>query len=198
MERTARHKIAKIGKPLLVVCLATGGLGPFALDWYGRAQLPAGQHDAIVVLGARVWPGGVPSKALKRRTRRAVELWKAGYAPRVVFTGGVGAHPPSEAHAAATYALELGLPETSIELEDHSRNTIENARFTRALIGPARVLVVTDAYHALRSGLIFRRFFPAVHLVGIPLGRLPPYQESLREIVALAGYAAASPFLPEH
>jgi uncharacterized SAM-binding protein YcdF (DUF218 family) len=174
-----------------VMSLAWAG-GAWALDDYGRAHVAPdvpGQFDAIVVAGAPVWRGGVPSKALRRRTLAAVELWKAGHAPLLVLTGGLGQHAPPEARAAAALARENGVPESALRIEDRSRNTIENAAFSRELIGEKRVLVVTDAYHVLRSKLIYEHHFPEVGLVGVPLGRRPPLAASLREVAALVAFS---------
>jgi uncharacterized SAM-binding protein YcdF (DUF218 family) len=51
---------------------------------------------------------------------------------------------------------------------------------------------VTDAYHVLRSKLIYERYFPEVRLVGVPLGRQPPLSDALREVGALIGFAVFS------
>jgi uncharacterized SAM-binding protein YcdF (DUF218 family) len=160
--------------------------GAFGLDWYGRAHTAGGHFDAIVVAGAKVWRGGRPSKALTRRTDAGVELWKAGHAPLLVLTGGLGQHAPAEARVAAQLAREHGVPETALRIEERSKNTIENAAHARTLIGPIRVLVVTDAYHVLRCELIYRHYFPEVQVVGIPLGRRPPLTDALIEVAAIA------------
>lgn len=156
------------------------------LDVYGRAHTSAGNFDAIVVAGARVWRGGRPSRALTRRTERGIELWKGGHAPLLVLTGGVGQHPPAEAEVAARIARERGVAGSALRIEDRSRNTLENAALARELLGPARVLVVTDAYHVLRCELVYGHYFPEVRVVGIPLGRTPPMQDALTEVGAIA------------
>ncbi|MBQ6999872.1 MAG: YdcF family protein [Oscillospiraceae bacterium] len=68
--------------------------------------------------------------------RRAAELYLQGYAPRVLFTGGLGRNtegllPEPEAVRFARVAMECGVPEAAIILEDKSRNTAENILFTR-------------------------------------------------------------------
>ena len=99
--REARHgqrstrilSLAKLAGLALWAALAVG------LDRYGQREA-VGAYDAIVVAGCRVLPDGHPSPALQNRTRQAVNLWRAGPAPTLVFTGGVGRYPPSEARAA--------------------------------------------------------------------------------------------------
>lgn len=161
-----------------------------ALDAYGRGRSADGCWDAIVVAGCRVDADGRPSLALQRRTRKAVELWEAGLAQRVLFTGGVGAFPPSEASAAGAYAESLGLPASAVVLEEESTSTEENARFGAEQLGPdARVLVVTDAYHVFRAERVFDRHFAEV--VGV--GSMPSWdvrlKGSLREVAAVTVYA---------
>ena len=68
--------------------------------------------------------------------RRAAELYHQGYAPKVLFTGGLGRNtegmlPEPEAVRFARTAMECGVPERDIILEDRSRNTKENILFTR-------------------------------------------------------------------
>src|SRR4051812_49794931 len=49
---------------------------------------------AIVVLGAAQYVGR-PSPVLRARLDHAIDLWHRGFAPRIIFTGGVG-HPPTK------------------------------------------------------------------------------------------------------
>ena len=68
--------------------------------------------------------------------RRAAELYHQGLAPRILFTGGLGRNtegllPEPEAVRFARVAMEWGVPEQDIILEDKSTNTKENILFTR-------------------------------------------------------------------
>ena len=70
--------------------------------------------------------------------RRAAELYHAGYAPKILFTGGLGRNtegllPEPEALRFAKVAMDCGVPESDIILEDKSANTKENILFTRQL-----------------------------------------------------------------
>lgn len=71
--------------------------------------------------------------------RRAAELYCQGYAPKVLFTGGLGRNtagllPEPEAVRFARVAMECGVPEADILLETESTNTAENILFTRRLL----------------------------------------------------------------
>jgi uncharacterized SAM-binding protein YcdF (DUF218 family) len=156
----------------------------------GLEPPPPGPYDAIVVAGCRVLPGGRPSRALARRAELALDLFRDGHAPRVVFTGGVGQHGPSEASVAAAHAVERGLPAHALLLEERSTSTRQNAEHAARLLGPgARVLVVTDAYHVFRARRVFARSFARAEAAGVP-----PVEEALavalpRELLAVMIYA---------
>jgi uncharacterized SAM-binding protein YcdF (DUF218 family) len=142
--------------------------------------------DAIVVLGARVHAGGVPSGALVARVERAVELFHEGRAEKIVFSGGVGAHPPAEAEVACTLAVSLGVPRDACLLEAQSRNTYENARFCAPILrggGFERVWLVTDPFHCYRARQHFWRL--GIDVVPVPTRRAQRLRWWLRELPAL-------------
>ena len=67
---------------------------------------------------------------------RVAQLYLQGYAPKVLFTGGLGRNtegllPEPEAVRFARVAMELGVPQKDLILEDRSTNTAENIQFTR-------------------------------------------------------------------
>lgn len=74
-----------------------------------------------------------------RVARRGAELYLAGFAPKLLFTGGLGRcteglFPEPEAVRFGRLAAEMGVPERDILLETRSTNTRENIDFTRALL----------------------------------------------------------------
>jgi uncharacterized SAM-binding protein YcdF (DUF218 family) len=123
--------------------------------------LPTG----IIVLG------GVMSEARGQayvgadaaRMTTGVELARRYPAARLVFTGGSGdlqGEGLAEANSAKKFWLSLGVPAERMTFEDKSRNTWENAVFTRDLLKPRKGetwLLVTSAFHMPRSVGVFRR-----------------------------------------
>lgn len=70
---------------------------------------------------------------------RAAELYLKGYAPKILFTGGLGRNtagllPESEAQRFKRTAMACGVPECDIIIEDKSTNTRENIEFSRSLL----------------------------------------------------------------
>ena len=131
--------------------------------------------DGIVVLGgstdetvsaARDQP--TISDAATRVTA-AVELARRYPQARLVFSGGSGRllmHPRTEAEDTRRLWIAMGVAPERITVEDRSRNTDENARFTAALVKPSagqRWLLVTSAFHMPRSVGLFRAAdFPVI------------------------------------
>jgi len=122
-------------------------------------QAPPVAYDAIVVLGAAVWPGGQPSPTLQRRVMHAVDLLQRGYAAYLLVTGGVGKHPPTEAEVMQRLAVAHGIPRRCVLREEQATSTLESAMLCCDMLrqrGWSRVLVVTDRYHLPRALLAFR------------------------------------------
>lgn len=126
--------------------------------------------DCILVLGS--------VKAAEYRVPVAVEAYKAGRAGKLLLCGGVerefSTGKCSEAEHMCKAALELGVAEEDVMLENASQNTVENLRFslielqrTFGLNNVRRVLLVTTAYHMRRSLAIARHVFPA-HVAIVP------------------------------
>jgi uncharacterized SAM-binding protein YcdF (DUF218 family) len=142
---------------LLCVCLTvlaayTATLA-VAVWWQGTRdeRRPA---EAILVLGAAQW-NGEPSPVLRARLDHAILLYRQGYAPRMVVTGGVGAGDTiSEAAVSAAYLGEQGIPELAILVEDQGRSSLESIRAAGTILsrlGVSRVLLVSDPPHMLRA-----------------------------------------------
>lgn len=117
------------------------------------------KYDVIVVLGAAVWSRGRPSPTLDRRVRRGIELFQQGEADHLLFTGGLGRHPPAEAEVMRRIALEAGIDVGRIEVETASRNTMENVVNCTKIMsdkGWHTAILVSDRIHLPRAALVFR------------------------------------------
>jgi len=133
-----------------------------------REPPPAATVAAIVLLGGFEdgWVGsGRGRLGLNEAAERLTEgLLLARRLPSadVVFSGGVGSLLVDDASAAALIAgflTEAGIARERLVVESRSRNTHENALYTRELIKPApgqRVVLVTSAYHMPRAVGVFR------------------------------------------
>jgi len=123
--------------------------------------------DAIVCLGGGMTPNGTLADAVLTRVERCVQLYEAGLAPVVVFTGGIRRpEGPSAGSQMGQYAVGLGLPEQAVRVEGLAQSTLQNALFTLALAPDAqRFIVVTEAFHLPRAWISFRW---AAKVLGLP------------------------------
>ena len=121
---------------------------------------PPSPPGVALVLGAAVWPGGIPSPTLKRRALKGADLVLTGKVAALIACGGLGRHAPSEAQVIRQICLDAGVPAACIHLEDLSTTTEQNIRLALPILRSLkteRVFVVTDGYHSLRAVLIARR-----------------------------------------
>jgi len=149
--------------------------------------------DVIVVFGCRVFADGTPSLALSDRVKTGVELYQAGLASRLFFSGGPGEGVVHETDAMRQLALKLGVPEYAIETDRSGLNTHETVRnlvASRAGVRPPRLLAVSHFYHLPRIKLSFRRAGWEVFTVPARESRRLLYLERYlaREIAALWWY----------
>lgn len=159
-----------LGAVTILVLLAFSPL-PRALvrpleDRFPQQAIGSARIDGVIVLGGAVGVarGDVVFNSAASRMTKAVEIARAHPEAKIVFTGGsanlVSPVTDTEADGARLLFLALGLPESRLVFEDKSRNTIENAAFTRRLVDPKpgeRWLLLTSAWHMPRAMGVFRQ-----------------------------------------
>jgi len=127
----------------------------------------SGDFDAILVLGGSVDAETSSGEQIMlngsaERLTAAARLFKLGIAKRILVSGGSGYVDQSakEAPLMAALLTTMGIPKEAIILESESRNTFENAVFSKKLMEEndiRRVALVTSAWHMRRSAAIFKR-----------------------------------------
>ena len=159
-----------------IVLLAIAGFSPlgniliYPLEqrfppWDGASGAP----DGVIILGGSI----DPDLSLAHDTaviRSAADRIVAGAAlarrypnARIVFSGGSAnliSTDAKEGDFVGDTLESLGVPKSRLIIERLSRNTLENAVFSKALVAPKpgeRWLLVTSAYHMPRSVGLFRK-----------------------------------------
>lgn len=165
-----------------------------------------GERSLAVVLGAQVRAGGVPSRTLASRARHAGRLYirgRLGRSARVIVSGGVGEHPPSEAEAMTRILVQQGVPEAEIIREAASHSTRQSAHHVATLargLDIDEVVVITDPLHCVRAASAFRD--EGLTVYPEPVTESPMWRESgerraqfIREAGAVIWYRLRRPRL---
>ncbi len=122
----------------------------------------------------------------KAVAERGAQLFLEGWAPLLVFAGGLGAitsrlWQEPEADQFAAIAIKMGVPRASILIENRSTNTGENILFTKQLLAgkhldPRTFILVQKPYMERRSYATFKKLWPEKEaLVTSPRASLDEY-----------------------
>jgi len=123
--------------------------------------------DVIVLLGGGINDKvpdlsglGAPSASSLHRVVTAARLQKRLGLPIITSGGGIFTGHTAEAVISRRFLTDLGVPSDRILLEVRSRDTRENARFTKEIMakhGYRKPVLVTSAYHMRRSVMAFQQ-----------------------------------------
>ncbi len=127
---------------------------------YHHINQPLEKADCILVLGSRDL----------RVAEYATQLFIDGYAPLVIFSGWMSPFAQKhwqepEGDKFAKIAIEKGIPEDRILIENQSKNTGENILFTKRLLAEKNLpckkfLVVVKPYQERRAYATFKKQWP--------------------------------------
>ena len=145
--------------------------------------------DEVIVLGAQVRADGSPSTVLRYRLDTAVDYLRDNPTTRVVVSGGKGPNELcTEAEAMARYLESKGVDASRIVPEDASTTTVENLRYSKALLGSAddEVGIVTNDFHVLRATRIAaRQGYAHAHGIAAPSDAWYVPNNVLREVMGV-------------
>ena len=141
--------------------------------WTRQPAAAAPSADAIVVLsgGRHPAPGSARVSEWEDPDRflAGLDLYRAGKAPQLLFTGGASPFRPGQPPEGQRYlseAAQLGIPAVAMASTPPVLNTAEEAVAIRRLLAPQsspsstaslRILLVTSAFHMRRAQRLFER-----------------------------------------
>ena len=157
MSKDMGRRIRKVAFWLLVAalswCVILG-----AIIWKYGANDRVVKSDCIIILGAAVHGGVNPSPVFEERIRHGIELYRAGQAQKLVFTGGIGAgQTHSEGSVGRSIAIQHGIPGDDIFFEDKSQTTKQNLSEAMVVMkrhGMTSAIIVSDPLHMKRAMLM--------------------------------------------
>jgi uncharacterized SAM-binding protein YcdF (DUF218 family) len=172
-------RLASFGRRLMIfsiLLLAICGFSPVGnwLLYPLESRFPAwdaarGAPDGIIILGGSIDANlsaahdGAVVRSEADRIIAAAALARQYPNARILFTGGSAnliSNDAREADYVGALFESLGIPKARLMTERRSRNTQENAEFSKAMAAPKsgeRWLLVTSAFHMPRSVGLFRK-----------------------------------------
>ena len=166
-RRTAEGLIAAVAIYLLLFQTP-------ALWWVASPLLvtaPPQPAEAIVVFAGGVGESGKAGGGFQERVTQAVALYRAGYAPKLIFSSGY-VFTLREAEVMKAVAIDNGVPADAILLEEAAKNTYDNVRLTKQMLdrnGWNRILLVSSPYHMRRATMTWSKLAPDVAVVPTPV-----------------------------
>lgn len=151
--RRRRGRLVRAAVLLVVVV----GLGPFlVVQGVGQAGVvpdPAdvSERPTVLVLGAGLRPGGVPSPYLQRRLDAAVDLYERGVVERVLVSGDRSGPDHDEPGAMRAHLLAAGVPDEAIARDDAGVDTHASCVRAHEEFDVDAAVVVTQDYHLRRA-----------------------------------------------
>ena len=147
-------------KRFAMIMAAAAVFVPIILVLHYATQPPEFQADTLIVLGCRLY-GDVPSLLLRYRLNKALDLYRSNMAGGIIVSGAMGeGETVTEAYAMKKYLVERGVPSEVVHIEDRSRSTYENLKFSKEIMdskGFKTAIIVSNDFHIFRSLIIARK-----------------------------------------
>lgn len=168
----ARKRVLKIAMVSVFACLL---FFHTSLLWFLasplRVQDTPRASDAIIVFAGGVGESGKAGQGYEERVEYAVELYKKGFAKKIIFSSGYK-YAIKEAQIMKALAVSLGISGDSILLEEKAKNTYENVKYTAKMLDDYNwnsALLVTSPYHTKRSSMVFFKVSPGKNIIYTPI-----------------------------
>ena len=134
---------AALGASIAVVRGAAAG------HLYPLDQVPSA--PVALVLGAQVYPSGMPSRFLRARLDLALLLLQRGTVHRLLLSGDAQAPEYDEPAAMRAHLLAAGAPDDRLVLDPWGLDTYDSCVRARDVYGVDRVVMVSQTYHLPRA-----------------------------------------------
>ncbi|HVE56974.1 MAG TPA: ElyC/SanA/YdcF family protein [Pyrinomonadaceae bacterium] len=161
-------------------------------------EIPTDEPKRVaIVFGARVFADGRPTNSLYDRVLTGVELYRAGRVKKLLMTGDRQGEDYDEPAAMKKMALELGVAESDIVLDNDGKRTYDSCYRAREIFEVQRAILVTQDYHQPRALYLCSSL--GIDSIGITANRRTYDREDyyhLREFFSVASAWFEINFLP--
>ena len=119
------------------------------------------KYDCAIVCGYPANNDGTPSKIMRTRVEKAIELYKEGKIKAIIFSGDSVQNKYKEADVMEKYALKLGIKQDVIVREDKAMCTYHNLKYANVIMNEHNFkscLVITNSWHLRKADHYARKF----------------------------------------
>ncbi len=181
---------------LVIFALATA----FSIYRYGNVDEKQ-KCDVAIVLGAATYANGI-SPVYAERINHGIWLYENGYVDYIIVTGGkLNEKELSDAYKAKQYAISKGVSGDVIFVEENSRITQENLKFSKEIMANNQwdsCIIISDPLHMKRAMAIAESYDMKAFSSPTPTSRYKTWKKKLpfllREEFYYIGYKIYSIF----
>lgn len=107
--------------------------------------------DCLLVLGAGIIDNTRPTLMLKDRLDKSIELYKKGFASKIIMSGDHNRKNHDEVGIMKKYAIEKGVPSEDIFMDHAGFCTYDSIYRAKEIFGVKNMIIVTQKYHLYRA-----------------------------------------------
>ena len=147
-----------------------------------------GTNDYVIILGAKVKHGGVPSLSLRNRLDVAADYLHKYPHVKAIVSGGQGADEDrTEASVMFDILVEKGIAAERILLEDKSTSTYENLLNSKNLLpeNVTEITIISNDFHLKRATILAEKIGLQADTVAASTPKVVEVKSRLRERLAL-------------
>ena len=161
MKKLRKNKVAILISLLVVsLIILSAIITAVSIAHYGKLDEKA-HCDVAIILGAAT-SGEKVSPVYRERVNHGIWLFENGYVDYLILTGGVGkGNEKSDAYVAKQYAIEKGVPEQVILIEEKSKITEENLEYAKEIMDAFSMdtaIIISDPLHMKRAMLMAKDY----------------------------------------
>ncbi|NLT30319.1 MAG: DUF218 domain-containing protein [Propionibacterium sp.] len=156
---TVRRRRLRRGLVVGVALAVTGGALLAGLSLWTHRSAEGRVFDAAsaparpvaLVLGAEIYPNGMPSPFLKGRLDLALELYRQGKVEVLLVSGDNGTHAYNEPRGMRNYLISHGVPPEHVVADFAGFDTYDSCVRAGRIFGVDELTIVSQTYHLPRA-----------------------------------------------
>lgn len=142
-------------------------------------------RNVAIVLGARVWDDGRPSRPLRDRLSTALELWDSGRVDKILVTGDHSRRGYDEVNTMREWLMARGVPDRVIYTDHAGLRTHDSMVRAARIFQVESAIVCTQRFHLHRA--VYLAEAAGIDAVGVPADRtvyVSRHWDAFREAMA--------------